>query len=86
MEKSYICQDEEATWCGNHILIDMWCNDVWLDSYQTRTIMELAAKAANATILHSHFHDFANGGVSGVVVLAESHISYHSWPKKNLLQ
>ncbi|WP_264802183.1 adenosylmethionine decarboxylase, partial [Ameyamaea chiangmaiensis] len=37
-----------------------------------------------ATILHSHFHHFTpNGGVSGVVVLAESHISIHTWPERN---
>ncbi len=43
-----------------------------------------AAEAAGATILHSHFHHFApNGGVSGVVVLAESHISIHTWPERN---
>ena len=39
---------------------------------------------AGATILHSHFHHFTpNGGVSGVLVLAESHISIHTWPEKN---
>jgi S-adenosylmethionine decarboxylase len=34
--------------------------------------------------LHSHFHHFTpNGGVSGVVVLAESHISIHTWPERD---
>ena len=43
-----------------------------------------AAIRAGATILHSHFHHFTpNGGVSGVVVLAESHISIHTWPERN---
>ncbi len=42
-----------------------------------------AATRAGATILHSHFHHFTpNGGVSGVVVLAESHISIHTWPER----
>jgi S-adenosylmethionine decarboxylase len=42
------------------------------------------AIVAGATILHSHFHHFTpNGGVSGVVVLAESHISIHTWPERN---
>ncbi len=42
-----------------------------------------AAVTAGATILHSHFHHFSpNGGVSGVVVLAESHISIHTWPER----
>jgi S-adenosylmethionine decarboxylase len=43
-----------------------------------------AAEAAGATILHSHFHHFSpNGGVSGVLVLAESHISIHTWPERD---
>jgi S-adenosylmethionine decarboxylase len=43
-----------------------------------------AAVTAGATILHSHFHHFTpNGGVSGVVVLAESHISIHTWPERD---
>ena len=37
---------------------------------------------AGATLLHIHLHHFTpNGGVSGVAVLAESHISIHSWPE-----
>ena len=40
--------------------------------------------AAGATLLHIHLHPFEpNGGVSGVAVLAESHISIHSWPERN---
>jgi S-adenosylmethionine decarboxylase len=39
--------------------------------------------AAGATLLHIHLHHFTpNGGVSGVAVLAESHISVHTWPER----
>jgi S-adenosylmethionine decarboxylase len=39
--------------------------------------------ACGATLLHIHLHHFTpNGGISGVAVLAESHISIHSWPEK----
>ncbi len=39
---------------------------------------------AGATLLHFHLHHFTpNGGVSGVAVLSESHISIHSWPEAN---
>jgi len=38
-------------------------------------------EAAGATLLHIHLHRFEPNGVSGVAVLAESHISIHSWPE-----
>ena len=40
-------------------------------------------EAAGATLLHIHLHTFTHGGgVSGVAVLAESHISVHTWPER----
>ena len=43
-----------------------------------------AIKECGATLLHMHFHEFSeNGGVSGVAVLAESHISIHTWPERS---
>jgi S-adenosylmethionine decarboxylase len=45
-------------------------------------VLRKAAEAAQATILHLHVHEFGGeGGVSGVAVLAESHISVHTWPE-----
>ena len=46
--------------------------------------MRRCVEAAGATLLHIHLHRFEpNGGVTGVAVLAESHISIHSWPERN---
>ena len=40
------------------------------------------AAIAGATLLHIHVHPFSPyGGLSGVAILAESHISFHSWPE-----
>jgi len=45
-------------------------------------LLRTAAEAAKAHVLHSHFHGFGEGqGVTGVVLLAESHISIHTWPE-----
>jgi S-adenosylmethionine decarboxylase len=45
-------------------------------------LLRLGAEAAGATILHSHFHSFGpQQGVTGVLLLAESHISIHTWPE-----
>jgi S-adenosylmethionine decarboxylase len=45
-------------------------------------MMIAAAKAARATIMESAFHRFEPQGVSGTVILAESHLSIHTWPEK----
>ena len=45
-------------------------------------LLRTAAITAGAQVLHSHFHSFGAGmGVTGVVLLAESHISIHTWPE-----
>lgn len=69
---------------GTHLIIDFW-EATNLDSLER---MEAAMRACidecNATLLHIHLHHFTpNGGISGVAVLAESHISVHTWPEKN---
>jgi S-adenosylmethionine decarboxylase len=69
---------------GTHLLIDLWGATNLGDPDLIDAAMRAAAEEAGATILHSHFHHFSpNGGVSGVVVLAESHMSIHTWPERD---
>jgi S-adenosylmethionine decarboxylase len=81
--KDYFVERDGVRFAGMHLLIDLWGASN-LDSPELidRTLCD-GALAAGATILHSHFHHFTpNAGVSGVVVLAESHISIHTWPER----
>jgi S-adenosylmethionine decarboxylase len=83
MAKDYFVERDGQKFAGMHLLIDIWGASS-LDSPELidKTLCD-GALAAGATILHSHFHHFSpNGGVSGVVVLAESHISIHTWPER----
>ena len=48
---------------------------------KVQDIMIAAARAANATIIDSIFHRFKPCGVSGVIVIAESHFAIHTWPE-----
>ncbi len=58
------------------------CNSKVLnDLKKVQEIMVSAAKEAKATIVEISFHKFSPFGISGVVVIAESHISIHTWPE-----
>jgi S-adenosylmethionine decarboxylase len=68
---------------GTHVLLDFWGARLLDDVAHTEVALRQAAHAAHATILHVHVHRFASsGGISGVAVLAESHISIHTWPEQ----
>lgn len=68
---------------GTHILLDLRACDraVLNDVAEVRRAMLDAALAANATIISESFHAFSTLGVSGAVIIAESHLSIHTWPE-----
>jgi len=68
---------------GRHILIEFYdCDtDVLNDLHVIEESMKDAAVNAGATIVKSVFHLFNPHGVSGVVVIAESHLAIHTWPE-----
>lgn len=79
----FICKDGEI-FAGTHLIIDIWgAKD--LDCLERmEAAMRACVEECNATLLHIHLHHFTpNGGISGVAVLAESHISVHTWPEKD---
>lgn len=67
---------------GQHLLIDFWGCRHLQDAAGIETAMRRAAAACGATVLDVHLHSFGeNAGVTGVAILAESHISIHTWPE-----
>ena len=67
---------------GAHLIVDLYEAERLDDIDHIEDALRRAVDAANATLLHIHLHHFEpNGGVSGVAVLAESHISIHTWPE-----
>ncbi|OJY76862.1 MAG: S-adenosylmethionine decarboxylase proenzyme [Rhodospirillales bacterium 70-18] len=80
----YFVERDGMKFAGMHLLVDLWGAGRLDDPQHIDAALREAALIAGATILHSHFHHFTpNGGVSGVVVLAESHISIHTWPERD---
>lgn len=68
---------------GNHILVEfMQCDPHIMNDVATieRNMVE-AAEKAEATVINSTFHHFSPYGVSGVVVIQESHLAIHTWPE-----
>ena len=57
---------------------------IWMIFNHIEATLREAVEVTGATLLHIHLHHFTpNGGVSGVAVLAESHISIHTWPERD---
>ena len=68
---------------GRHLLLELReCNVAVLDDlvYLENALVS-AAKESGATVIGQSFHQFAPQGVSGVVLIAESHLSLHTWPE-----
>jgi len=67
---------------GKHLLIDLWGIKEATNIELISKMMREAAEACGATVLDINLHEFGEGyGVTGVVILAESHMSIHTWPE-----
>ncbi|MCX7914527.1 MAG: adenosylmethionine decarboxylase [Thermodesulfovibrionales bacterium] len=68
---------------GTHLLVELKdCNPIILkDLTKVKDLLVNAAKQANATIVDVSFHEFNPFGISGMIVIAESHLSIHTWPE-----
>ncbi len=65
---------------GVHLIVDLHGAERLDDLDYIEATLRRCVAAARATLLHIHLHHFQPNGVSGVAVLAESHISIHTWP------
>ncbi|WPZ13598.1 adenosylmethionine decarboxylase [Nitratireductor rhodophyticola] len=83
-DKDHFIEKDGVLCAGSHFIVDLF-EAKRLDDlpYIQKTLID-CVNAAGATLLHIHLHPFEpNGGISGVAVLAESHISIHSWPERH---
>jgi S-adenosylmethionine decarboxylase len=81
--KDHFITRNGVTFAGSHLIIDLWEAEGLGDRDRIEQALIDAVKEAGATLLHIHLHTFTDGGgISGVAVLAESHISVHTWPEK----
>ena len=80
--KDYFIERDGERFAGTHLIVDLWDAKRLDDLAFVEETLRESVTAAEATLLHIHLHHFTpNDGISGVAVLAESHISIHSWPE-----
>ena len=80
--KDYFCERNGVKFAGTHLLVDVLKGTRLDDIGHIEQTFRDCIEISGATLLHIHLHHFTpNGGVSGVAVLSESHISIHSWPE-----
>ena len=83
-ERDYFVERDGVRFAGLHLLLDLWGARNLNDPTAVETALRDAAQAAEATVHNVHLHHFSpSGGVSGVLMLAESHISIHTWPERD---
>ncbi|MEJ2640627.1 MAG: adenosylmethionine decarboxylase [Desulfosarcinaceae bacterium] len=75
---------EGVTFAGTHLIIDLWGARDLEDLARMEKALRDCVSVSGATLLHIHLHHFTPSyGISGVAVLAESHISVHTWPERD---
>jgi S-adenosylmethionine decarboxylase len=80
--KDHFITHNHQVYAGKHVILDFWgARELDNPALMEQTLRTCVEKAG-ATLLHIHLHRFSpSGGLSGVAVLAESHISVHTWPE-----
>lgn len=77
----HFIRDENGVFAGTHLIIEVVQGEGLDDEARIASAFRDIVTTCGATLLHIHTHKFSPQGVSGVAVLAESHISVHTWPE-----
>ena len=82
MDDTHYSEQDGIRFAGTHLLVDMWGARNLDDAAAVETILRDAISASGATLLRLELHEFGGtGGITGIAILAESHMSIHTWPE-----
>ena len=79
--QDHFIHDGQDVFAGTHLIIEVVDGEGLDDEARIQQAFRDCVETCGATLLHIHTHKFSPQGVSGVAVLAESHISVHTWPE-----
>lgn len=83
MELNHFVQEGKFAYAGKHVIVDIWGAKHLNNKDFIEGVFRAAVAASSATLLDMDLHEFegSDSGITGVAVLAESHISIHTWPE-----
>ena len=82
MKKEFCSNKDNIKYAGTHLIIGLWNGRNFSSLPKIRKILKDSVKACGATLLKMNLHKFSpSGGISGVAIIQESHISIHTWPE-----
>lgn len=71
-----------TNYTGTHLIVEFWDSETIEDPQKIEAILAQAAKVSKNVPLDIKIHKFTPQGLTGFILLAESHISIHTWPEK----
>jgi S-adenosylmethionine decarboxylase len=81
----HLIKTQKVKYAGIHLIAEFWGGKIVDNSKKIEKILIEAAKKAKNTPLKVAIHKFSPQGITGVVLLAESHIAIHTWPEINYI-
>lgn len=81
-KKEYCCTNGHISYAGVHLIIEVWNAKNLTSLPKIKEILSKSIKACKVTLLNIELHKFSpSGGISGVAIIKESHLSIHTWPE-----
>lgn len=81
----WVLDNRKQKYAGVHLTAEFWYGKIIESREETKGLLVKAVKAAKSKALEVMIHKFSPQGLTGVVLLAESHIAIHTWPEFNYI-